>query len=125
MSDSYVLDSNILVDYLRNRAEAAEFLDNLSNVPKISAITAAELYAGVREGPERTILDQLVADIEVIDVDIEIATTAGLLRRQYLRSHGLEIADAIIAATAHKMDSELVTLNRKHFPMFSGVIVPY
>lgn len=125
MSDSYVLDSNILVDYLRNRAEAAEFLDNLSNVPKISAITAAELYAGVREGPERKILDQLVADIEVIDVDIEIAKTAGLLRRQYLRSHGLEIADAIIAATAHKMDSELVTLNRKHFPMFSGVIVPY
>lgn len=122
---TYLLDSNILVDYLRNRPEAVEFLENLATVPQISAVTVAELYAGVREGPERKILEQLVSDIVVVDIDKDIAVRAGLLRRQYLKSHGLEIADAIIAATAHAEGSELVTLNRKHFPMFSGVVIPY
>jgi predicted nucleic acid-binding protein len=125
MNRSFLLDSNILVDYLRNRPEAVEFFDALSAAPKISAITVAELYAGVREGREREILDQLVSDIEVVDVDNEIAVMGGLLRRQYLKSHGLEIADAIIAATARREGAEMVTLNKKHFPMFSNISVPY
>lgn len=125
MTNNFLLDSNILVDYLRNRSGAVEFVDGLSNVPKISAITVAELYSGVREGREREILDQLISDIAVVDVDREIAVTGGLLRRRYLKSHGLEIADAIIAATAQIEGSELVTLNKKHFPMFSSVVVPY
>jgi len=125
MNMNLLLDSNILLDYLRNRSEAVEFVDSLSNVPKISAITVAELYAGVREGREREILDQLISDIPVVDVDDEIAVMGGLFRRRYLKSHSLEIADAIIAATAQIEGSELVTLNKKHFPMFSSVLVPY
>lgn len=125
MSESFLLDSNILVDYLRNRTEAVEFFGRLSAAPKISAITVAELYAGVREGREREILDRLVADIGVVNVDSVIAAKGGLLRREYLKTFGLEIADAIIAATAQIEDAELVTLNRKHFPMFSRVVVPY
>ncbi len=125
MKRSFLFDSNILVDYLRNRSEAVEFFDSLSAVPKISAITVAELYAGVREGLEREILDQLISDIIVVEVGNEIAVTGRLLRRRYLKSHGLEIADAIIAATAQLEGSELVTLNSKHFPMFASVVVPY
>ena len=125
MDGTILLDTNVLIDYLRNRKEAIEYLENLSAVPRVSAVTIAELYAGVREGQERQILDELVNDFTVIEVTHDIAVKGGLFRRDYLRSHGLELADAIIAATAETENATLVTLNKKHFPMFSNVIVPY
>ena len=42
---------------------------------------------------------------------------AGDYLRQYRRSHGLEVADAVIAASAVANKAELWTRNRKHYPM--------
>jgi predicted nucleic acid-binding protein len=42
---------------------------------------------------------------------------AGALLRQYKKSHGLEIADALIAAAAIQNQAALWTRNRKHYPM--------
>jgi predicted nucleic acid-binding protein len=125
MDGTILLDSNILIDYLRNHKEAIDYLENLSSVPKVSAVTIAELYAGVREGLERQILDELVNDLVVIAITHDIAVKGGLFRRDYLRSHGMELADAIIAATAANENATLVTLNKKHFPMFPDLVVPY
>jgi len=125
MNDILLLDSNILVDYLRDRSAAVDYFDNLKGVPAISALTVAELYAGVRDGKERHLLDQLIPEIDVIAVTAEIAVLGGLFRRKYMKSHRLDVVDAIIAATADKEKARLVTLNRKHFPMFDDVITPY
>ncbi len=125
MRERLLLDSNILVDYLRGRSNALDYFDSLEDMPAISAITVAELYAGVREGKERELLDQLVPEIDVVAVTVEIAMLGGLFRRKYLKSHQLDVVDAIIAATADRTKAKLVTLNRKHFPMFSDVITPY
>jgi predicted nucleic acid-binding protein len=48
-----------------------------------------------------------------------------LFRRDYGKSHGVGLADALIAASAEMRGAVLVTLNRKHFPMLPTVIVPY
>lgn len=85
----------------------------------------AELYAGVREGAEREALKELLEAFEIIPISETIAVKGGLFRRTYLKSHNLGIADAVIAATAEAENATVVTLNQKHFPMFSGVIVPY
>jgi predicted nucleic acid-binding protein len=58
-------------------------------------------------------------------VDAAIAVRGGLFRRDYAKSHGVGIADALIAATAEVAGATLVTLNRKHFPMLASVVVPY
>jgi len=58
-------------------------------------------------------------------VNEKTAIIGGLFRRTFLKSHGIGIADAVIAATAEAEDAILVTLNQKHFPMLSKVIVPY
>ncbi len=125
MNERLLLDSNVLVDYLRGRAEALDYFAGLKDTPAISAVTVAELYAGVREGKERELLDGLVPEIDVFAVTVEIAMLGGLFRRQYLKSHRLDVADAIIAATADREKVKLVTLNRKHFPMFNDLITPY
>jgi predicted nucleic acid-binding protein len=47
-------------------------------------------------------------------VTFEIAKTAGLYRRDYGKSHGVGLADAIIAATCESENAVLKTLNVKH-----------
>lgn len=120
-----MLDTNVLIDYLRNHPEAINYLENLPQTPVVSAVTAAELYAGVREGKERKILDELIKNSTIVSITEEIAVSGGLYRRDYLKSHGVGLADAIIAATAEAENATLVTLNKKHFPMLRKVFVPY
>lgn len=124
-NNEVLVDTDVLIDYLRDRREAADYLESLANPPAVSAITVAELYAGVREGRERKFLDEFSDTLTVVDVNDEIARLGGLFRRDYFKSHGVGINDAIIAATAELEDRMLVTLNEKHFPMLRNVQVPY
>ncbi len=120
-----LVDTDVLIDYLRGQTDAVTYLEGLAHPLLMSVITLAELYAGVREGDERTKLDQFVKAFELILLDTEIARKGGLFRRDYLKSHNVGLADALIAATADREQAMLVTLNEKHFPMLSQVFVPY
>jgi len=120
-----LVDTDVLIDYLRDHPAAVAYLDGVSDRLLISAMTIAELYAGVREGAERAALDDFIRAFEVVQIDSEIAVKGGLYRRDYSKTHGTGIGDAIIAATADLRHADLVTLNGKHFPMLSSVIVPY
>src|SRR5712692_240650 len=125
MAEYLLLDTDLLIDYLRGRAEAVTYLEGRTEPLLISAITVAELYAGVRDGPERAKLDAFVQAFEVVPVDPEVALQGGLYRRDFGKSHSTGLADALIAASAQVRQAALVTLNRKHFPMLANVIVPY
>ncbi len=120
-----LIDTDVLIDYLRDRAEAVAYLESVTPPLSVSAITVAELYAGVRDGDERLTLDQFVDSFQVIALDEKIAARAGLIRRDFGRSHGTGLADAIIAATAEAHDANLVTLNSKQFQMLKDVVTPY
>ncbi len=52
MEDILLLDTDVLIDYLRNRIEAVNYLENLIEIPLVSSVTVAELYSGVRENKE-------------------------------------------------------------------------
>ena len=58
---------------------------------------------------------QLIPSLDVADLTAEIAIRGGLLRRDYGRSHGMGLNDALIAATALEQDLQLLTLNVKHY----------
>src|SRR6266566_3120898 len=120
-----LIDTDVLIDYLRDRAESVAYLESQSFPLSISAITVAELYAGVREGAERVALDQFINSFQVVGIDAEFASRAGIIRRDFGKSHGTGLADAIIAATAESQQADLVTLNSKHFQMLKDVVVPY
>jgi predicted nucleic acid-binding protein len=79
----------------------------------------------VRDGVERQRLDALVGAFEVLPLDRQAAVVAGLWRRRYGPSHGTGPADALIAASTEAAGAILATLNRRHFPMLSDVLVPY
>ena len=120
-----MVDTDVLIDYLRDQPEAVAFLENTEQPLATSVITVAELYAGVRDGEERQRLDAFVAAFDVLGLDRQAAVQAGLWRRQYGPSHGMGLADALIAASVQAAGATLVTLNRRHFPMLAEVLVPY
>lgn len=119
-----LLDIDVLIDYLRGAPKAVSYLKQLSQPLAISCLTVAELYAGVREDQERKTLDQLISLFEVLDINGIIAARGGVMRRDYGKSHGTGLVDALIAATAEYHQTSLVTLNAKHYPMLKP-LVPY
>ena len=56
MTGRLLIDTDVLIDYLRGRAEAVSYLESLTESLLISASTVAELHAGMREGAERIAL---------------------------------------------------------------------
>jgi len=120
-----VIDTDVLIDYLRNQPDAVAFLEAIERPLAVSVVTIAELYVGVRDGEERHRLDAFVAAFQALPLDNDSAVQAGLWRRQYGRSHGTGLADALIAASVEGVGATLATLNRRHFPMLAHVLVPY
>lgn len=120
-----VINTDVLIDYLRDQPEAVEFLESRDQPLATSVVTIAELYVGVRQGEERQRLDGFVSAFEALPLGAPAAIQAGLWRRQYGPSHGTGLADALIAATVEAAAATLVTLNRRHFPMLANVLVPY
>lgn len=127
MIKKWLIDTDVLIDYLRGVDQAATFLEKMveNTICYLSVITVAELYAGIKEGKERQLLERFLQAFEIISIDDNIARIGGLYRRDYGKSHGIGLADALIAATAEQCHSSLVTMNKKHFPMLKNVLVPY
>jgi hypothetical protein len=120
----HLLDTCVLIDYLRDREAAVQLMRRLKTRPSVSVITVAELYAGARNKSEHRRIEALPPLLHVRDVDFEIARLAGRYRLQYRTSHGVGIPDALIAATAQVHGARLVTRNARHFPMLEDLLVP-
>lgn len=120
-----LVDTDILIDYLRGRAEAIGFLEEQVDSACISVVTVAELYQGVKEGTERTQLATTLSALTVLPMSEEIAERAGLYRRDFRAQSGCGLADCMIAATAFFHGLRLATLNLKHYPMLTEAFAPY
>jgi hypothetical protein len=81
-----------------------------------TAIAWAEVYAGLRPGEESLTRSFFEARGEVV-LDARAGRFAGGYLARYSGSHGVEIADALVAAAAATSGLLLWTLNRKHYPM--------
>lgn len=118
-------DTDLLVDYLRGHEKAVAFIKARMERVVLSVVVIAELYSGIRKTEEKEAIDALIEVCPIIPVSLELAKQAGRFRREYQKSHGIGLMDALIAATATAGDAELKTLNVKHYPMFKGLKPPY
>ena len=117
MSEIVIVDTDILIDVGRNdkkavaRLELEEERKNLA----ISIVTQMELIVGCRSKEELKTLDQFLNRFEVLSIDERIAEKAMELLRTYRLSHGLLIADSLIAATALIHQFPLLSKNQKDY----------
>jgi len=125
---STLLDTSVLVDYLRGVEPAEKLVKQVvgdGEPASASVLTRIELSVGMRPS-ERRRTDALVAAIRWWPVDAQIADEADSLARRYGPSHsGIDAVDYCLAATARVHDLELLTLNVRHFPMFPGLEPPW
>ncbi len=125
MAESFLLDTDVLIDFLRGYDKAVDFVTANSHRIILSSIVVAELYAGVKGSAELSALDNFISLFTVVPVTAEIARAGGLYKRDYAKSHGVGLADAIIAATCESENAGLKTLNVKHYPMIKGIKPAY
>ena len=125
MAQLLLPDTDVLIDFLRGYQQAVDFINTNASQIILSTIVIAELYAGVRGKQELTILNDFVSLFDVIPMNSEIAKIGGLYKRDFGKSHGVGLADAIIAATCHSKNAQLKTLNVKHYPMIKNLEPAY
>ena len=114
-----LLDSDVIIAWLRGHDPFAELIPALLTSGEIltwTPVSVAEIFAGVRKGEEKQV-ENLFLVLEALSLSAEIGRKAGQYMKSYSRSHGIELADALVAATAHFNGIPLWTLNRRHYPM--------
>jgi hypothetical protein len=115
-----LVDSDILIEVSRGRDAGivAKWTDLSRSDALIlySPVSVAELWAGARPA-EHGALDHLFQALTCAPADERTGHLAGDYLRAFRRSHGLEIADALIAAGTVANSAHLWTRNRKHYPM--------
>jgi len=118
-------DTDVLIDFFRGYKKAVKFINENESDIILSAIVVAELYAGVKGKKELSVLDNFISLFDVVPITSEVAKAGGLFRHNFGKSHGVGLADALIAATCVAKNAQLKTLNIKHYPMLAGLKSAY
>ena len=119
-----LVDSDVLIWYLRGEARAAEFLARIAQ-PRISAVSYMELAQGCRNKEE---LARLKRDLElrraaILPTSEAISGRAVALIEAHALASGLLLADALIAATTLEHALPLATGNARHFAAIEGLTI--
>lgn len=126
MPSKFLLDSDIIIWFLRGKKEIIELLERLqkSGVPACSPISIIEVQMGVKKGEEEK-TSIFLNSLEICSINREVANKAGEYIREYKKKGiTLEIPDAIIGASCILHDLILVTYNPKHYPFKNLKIYP-
>jgi predicted nucleic acid-binding protein len=115
-----LVDSDILIEVSRGKDQYIlsrwTALGQSDNLILYSPVSVAELWAGVRPR-EYEMLTGLFRALVCAPIDNETGRRAGDYLRQYRKSHGVELGDALVASAASLNAAQLWTRNRKHYPM--------
>ena len=85
-----------------------------------------ELFVGCRDKIEMMKVEGFLSRFQVLKITEQISDTAVGLLRQYRLSHGLLIADALIAATALAVAAPFASKNRRDYRFIPGLnLLPY
>jgi predicted nucleic acid-binding protein len=83
--------------------------------PNISLVTAIEILQGNKSSVHKNQLNKKLIFFNQIDITVSIGNIAKELILKYSSSHGLMLADALIAATAIQVEIPLFSLNTNDY----------
>ncbi len=120
-------DTDVIIDYFdatQKRHEETKFIIEqeigLANV-LISSITKMELLLGATNKADLNIISKSLKGFSILLINPSINLTAIELVQSYRLSHGLALADAMIAASAIHVKLKLFTYNTKDFKFISRI----
>lgn len=123
MNDRILLDTDILIEFSRGNQTAAQRIAEWEKNGAVFAsdITWMEMMVGARNKQDLQAIEHCLQRFYRLPVTEAISTKAVDLIRQYRLSHGLLIADALIAATALIHQGKLATYNQRDFHYIDGL----
>jgi hypothetical protein len=114
------LDSDVLIWHLRGDKRTEQLLAALLEEPGwelwVGALQRAEIIFFARPN-EETPTKAFLSLFHTAAVTETIVDRAAVLFKKWNPTHGTDVADAILAATAVETGGKILTLNAKHFPM--------
>jgi predicted nucleic acid-binding protein len=117
-----IFDTDVLIWASRGNEKAARLIDSTPH-RAIAIVSIMELFQGARSKLElrqiRYSLRQL--GFRILPLSEPVGSIAASLVEQYSLAHGIEVVDALIAATAIEFDLPLCTGNAKHFRLIPGL----
>ena len=128
MAGLVIVDTDVLIDSGRGISDAVACLQDIERqfTLAISVVTQMELIVGCQNKTELRVLDRFLARFRVVRLNTQISETAVELLRHYRLSHGLVIADSLIAATVLFLSQPFVTKNQRDYQFITGLrLLPY
>ncbi len=115
-------DTNVIIETLKGDDKTIKIIERigLENIA-ISSVTVMELYFGAFNKRELNKIKKYLKALNVVHFDNTVSELAVNMIESYSKSHGLQIPDAIIAATALSLEIKLFTLNLKDFRYIDGL----
>ena len=114
------IDSDVLIWHLRGERKALNLLKKLRDKENcelwIGAMQRAEVVFFMRPVEEDATM-MFLTQFRTAPVDQRIIDKAGELYRHWNPQCGIDVNDAILAATAIQFNGKIYTLNTKHYPM--------
>jgi len=109
-----IIDTDVLIWYMKGNEKAYKAIERVNNF-FISVVTYMELVQGMRNKKELNTLRKSIhsRDAKVLYISEEISSKAMFYVEQHFLSHSLQLADALIGATAVAYGLPILTGNNK------------
>ena len=109
-------DTSVIIEALKKNPIAIQAIEKIGlERIAVSVVTVMELYYGALNKAELKKIKRHLSSIRIFQIEEEISILASDLIERYAKSHGLQIPDALIAATSINRDLQLYTGNTKDF----------
>jgi len=117
-----VIDTDVIIWYMKGNEKAYKAIENSRNF-FISVITYMELVQGMRNKKELNMLRKALHDwnSKILYVSEEISVKAMFFIEQHYLSHSIQLADALIGATAIAYGLPILTGNDKHYKIMKDL----
>ena len=111
-----IFDTDVLIWFFRGNRGAAELIERQTD-RAVSVVSVMELYQGARSQEEIRTIGRFFQEsgFHVIPLNESMSHLAVTLVEEHTRNDGLQMADALIAATARQTATVLATGNIRHF----------
>jgi predicted nucleic acid-binding protein len=119
-----LVDTDVLIWHLRGYPQATRRLDELGALT-LSAVSYLEVLQGMRNKAEMLAVKKMLhkRSAKLLPVTEAITQRATELMESLTLSHGLQMGDALIAATAVEYHLPVLTANVKHFSAVASLTV--
>ena len=117
-----VIDTDVLIWYMRGNEKAYQVVENLDNF-FISVVTYMELVQGLRNKKELNYLRKALHgwNAQILYLSEEISAKAMFYVEQHFLNHSMQLADALIGATAIAYGFPVLTGNDKHYKVMKDL----